>query len=157
MIPHEIPQSNYAHPHNGRGILQIPMTDQYNVPGAQLHLPILVTKGMRQYPYDINAGILQPNEHPSVAYYYNANGQLYLDTQGTHSNLEVTGVGAARSDDAAQQQRNPLRRPLNPPVIPHVQGNCHWCGRTYDEVALDALAAYTAATEFWRDSKRQDN
>ena len=26
--------------------------------------------------------------------------------------------------------------------------NCHWCGRSYDEVALDALAAYTAATEY---------
>ena len=32
--------------------------------------------------------------------------------------------------------------------MPHVQGNCHWCGRTYDEVALDALAAYATATEF---------
>ena len=32
--------------------------------------------------------------------------------------------------------------------MPHVQGNCHWCGRSYDEVALDALAAYTAATEY---------
>ena len=60
---------------------------------------------------------------------------------------DETDVGPARSDNSAQQQRNPLRRQLNPPVMPHVQGNCHWCGRTYDEVALDALAANTAKTE----------
>ena len=60
---------------------------------------------------------------------------------------DETDVGPARSDNSAQQQRNPLRRQLNPPVMPHVQGNCHWCGRTYDEVALDALAAYAAKTE----------
>ena len=101
-----------------------------------------------QYPYDTNPGMLQSNELPNVAYYYNAKGQLYLHTQCTHSNLEVTDVGAARSDDATQQQRNLLRRQLNPPVLPHVQRNCHWCGRSYDEVALDALAAYTAATEY---------
>ena len=78
-----------------------------------------------QFPYNINTGILQPNELSNVAYYYNANGQLYLDTLGTPSNLEVTDVGAARSDDATQQQRNPLRRQLNPPglgelFMPHV-------------------------------------
>ena len=31
---HEIPQSNYAHPHFGRRILQTPMIYQYNMPGA---------------------------------------------------------------------------------------------------------------------------
>ena len=51
---------------------------------------------------DTNPVILQPNELPNVAYYYNANDQLYLNTQGTHSNLEMTDVGAARSDDATQ-------------------------------------------------------
>ena len=29
----------------------------------------------------------------------------------------------------------------------HNLGNFHWCARTYDEVALDALAAYKAVTE----------
>ena len=79
VIPHEIPQSNYAHPHNGRRILQTPMIDKYNVPGAHLNFPNLVTQGMGQYPYDMNTVILLPNELPNVAYYYNANGQLYLD------------------------------------------------------------------------------
>ena len=104
----------------------------------------------------MNAEILQPNELPNVAYYYNANGQLYLDTQGTQSSL---GGGAARSDNATQQQRNILRRQLNqpPPVKTHVQGNCHWCGRTYDEVALDALAAYTTATKYPGETVRDRN
>ena len=125
------------------------MIDQDNVPGAQLRLSNLDTQGIGQYPYDTNAGILQPNELRNVVYYFNANGQLYLDTQGTHTNeyLENTGVDAARSDDATQQQRNPLRRQLNPPVMQHVLGNCHRCGRTYNEVALYALGAYLAATE----------
>ena len=78
---------------------------------------------MGQYPYDINAGILQPSELPNVAYYCNAIGQLYLDTQGTHSNLETFDVGAARCENSTQQQKNPLRRQLNTPVMSHVQGN----------------------------------
>ena len=41
------------------------------------------------------------------------------DTQGTHSNMETADVGPARSDNNAQQQRNPLRRQLNPPVMSH--------------------------------------
>ena len=100
-----------------------------------------------QLPYNPNTEIVQSDGPVNVTYYYNANCQLYLDTQGTHSKMETTEVGPARSDSNAQQQRNPLRRQLNPPVMPHVQGNCHWCGRTYDRVALDALAAYTAATD----------
>ena len=55
---------------------------------------------MGQYPNDINAGILQPSEIPNVAYYYNAKGQLYLDTQVTHSNLETFDVGAARCENS---------------------------------------------------------
>ena len=157
VIPHEIPQPNYAHPYNGRGTLQTPMMNQYSVPGVKLNLPNLVTQGMGQYPYDINAGILQPNELPNVAYYCNANVQLYMGIQGTHSNLETADVGAARGDNSTQQQRHPLRRQLNPPVMPHVQRNCLWCGRTYDEVALDALAAYPAATEYPRETVRDRN
>ena len=113
--------------------------------------------GYDAIPNDTNHGILQPHELPNVAYYYNTDDQLYMDTQGTHSNLEVTDVGAARSDDATQKQRNPLRRQLNPLVMLHVQGNCHWCGRSYDEVALDALAAYTAATEYSGETVRERN
>ena len=100
MIQLDIPQSNYVHLHNGRRILQTPTMDQYNVPFAQLHLPNLVTQNTVQYPKDTNAETLQPNEPPNIAYYYNTNSQLYLDTQGTHSNLEVTDVSAARGDDA---------------------------------------------------------
>ena len=117
LILHEILQSNFAHPHNGRGIMQTPMIDQYIVRGAQLQLPNLVTHVMGQYPYDIKTRLLQPNELPNVVYYYNDKGQLYLDSQGTHSNLEVTGVSAARSDDAAEHQRNPVQKQLNPPVV----------------------------------------
>ena len=156
-IPHEIPQPNYVHPYNKRGILQAPMIDQYNIPGVQSRLPNLTTQGTGHYPYDISAGILPPNERSNVAYYYNASGQLYLDTQGSHSNLDATSGRAARSINAAQQQRNPSRRQLNPPVMPHVQGNCHWCGRTYDEVALDAVAAYTAATDYHGETVRDRN
>ena len=77
---------------------------------------------------------------------------------GTHSNLEVTDVSAARGDDATQQQRNPLRRQLNPPIIkPHVQGNCHRCGRCYNDVDPDAPAAYTAATEYPGETVRDRN
>ena len=100
---------------------------------------------------------MQPDGPVNVAYYYNANGQLYLDTQGTYSNIDTTDVGPARGDNTTQQQRNPLRRQLNPLVMPHVQGNCHWCSRTYDEVALDALAANTAATEYPGETVRDRN
>ena len=82
---------------------------------------------------------------------------MYLDTQGTHSNLETTNVGPVHGDSASQQQRNLPRRQLNPPVMPHVQGNCHWCDRTYDEVALDALAASTTATEYPGETVRDRN
>ena len=112
---------------------------------------------MMQLAYNPSTELLQHDGPVNVAYYYIANGQLYLDTQGTHSNMEMTDVGPARGDNATQQQRNPLRRQLNPPVLPHVQGNCFWCGRTYDEVALDALAAYTAATEYPDETVRDRN
>ena len=157
VIPQEVPPLNYAHPYNGRGILQTPMIDHHNIPGAQVNLPNLATQGVGQYPYDINAVIPPPNEFSKSAYYYNANGQLYLDAQGIHSNLVAATGNSARNDNAAQQHRNPSRRQLNPPVMPHVQGNCHWCGRTYDEVALDALAAYTTATEYPGETVRDRN
>ena len=34
VIQLEIPQPSYAHPNNGRGTLQTPMIDQYNILGA---------------------------------------------------------------------------------------------------------------------------
>ena len=37
--------------------------------------------------------------------------------------MKMTDMGPARGDNATQQQRNPLRRQLSPPVTPHVQGN----------------------------------
>ena len=77
VIPHEIPQPNYAHPFNGRGILQTPMIGQYNVPPVtKFHLPNEATQNVVQYPYNTNAEILQSNEPSNVAYFYNANGQL---------------------------------------------------------------------------------
>ena len=118
------------------------------MPTAQIQLPNLNAQEMVQIPYDPNAEILQSSGPGNVAYYYNAEGQLYLDTQGSHSNLETTSVCPLLGDNAIQQQGILPRRQFNPPVMPHVQGNCHRCGRTYDEVALDALAAYTAVTEY---------
>ena len=112
---------------------------------------------MLQIPYISNAEIQQPSGPGNVAYYCNAVEQLYLDIHGTHSNLEATNVGPVHGDYANQHRRNPTRRQLNSPVMPHVQGNCHWCGRTYDEVALDALAAYTAATEYPGETVRDRN
>ena len=157
VIPHEIPQLNYTRPYNGGGILQTPMVNQYGVPATHFQLPKSAAQNVIQPSYNPSTEILHPDGQVNVAYYYNANGQLYLDTQGTHSNIETTDVGPARNDNSAQQQRNPLRRQLNPPVLSHVQGNCHWCGRTYDEVALDALAAYTATTEYPGETVRDRN
>ena len=157
VIPHEIPQPNYSRPYNGGGILLTPMVNQFGVPATQFQLPNLAAQNMRQPPYNPSTEILQPDGPVNIAYYHNANGQLYLDTQGTHSNMETTDVGPARSGNNAQQQRNPLRRQLNPLVMPHVQGNCHWCGMTYGEVVLDALAAYTATTEYPGETMRDRN
>ena len=157
VIPHEISQPDYTRPYNGGGILQTPTVSQFGMPVAQLHFPNLAAQNMTQPQYNPSTEILHPSGPVNVAYYYNANGKSYLDTQGTHSNIETAGVGPARSDNNAQQQRNPLRRQLNTPVMPHVQGNCHWCGRTYDEVALDALMAYTATTEYPGETVRDRN
>ena len=107
VIPHENPQPNYTRPYNGGGILQTPMVNQFGVQATQFQLPNLAAQNMIQLPYNPSTEILQPDGPVNVAYYYNANGQLYLDTQGSHSNMEATDVGPARSDNNAQQQRNP--------------------------------------------------
>ena len=157
VIPQEIPQPNFARMYNGGGILQTPVMNQYNMPAVQFQLPNPATLDIAQIPFNLNTETLQPNGPGNVAYYYNAERQLYLDTQGTHSILETANVGPVHGDNTSQQQRNPKRRQLNPPVMPHVQGNCHWCGRTYDEVALDALAAFTTATEYPGETVRDRN
>ena len=108
VIPHEIPQPNYTRPCNGGGILRTPTVNQFGVPAHQFQLPNLAAQNMIQPPYNPSTEILQPDGPVYVAYYYNANGQLYLDTQGTHSNMETTDVGSARSDNNAQHPRNPL-------------------------------------------------
>ena len=59
---------------------------------------------MIQPTYNPSTEILQPDGPVTVAYYYNANGQFYLDTQGTHSNMETADVSPARSDNNAQQE-----------------------------------------------------
>ena len=106
VIPQEIPQLDYAHMYNGRGILQTPAINQYNIPTIQPQLPNLNTLDLIQITYNPYAETLQPNGTGSVAYYYNAEGQLYLDTQGSHSNLDTTSVGSVLGDNATQQQRN---------------------------------------------------
>ena len=157
VIPQEIPQIGYANMHNGRGILQTPAISQYNMPNAHLQLPGLNNLNMAQIPNNPNTEAIQLNGPGNVAYYYNAEGQLYLDTQGSHGNLDSTSVGPVHGDNVTQQHWNPPRRQLNPPVMPHVQGYCHRCGGTYDEVALDALAAYTAATGYPGETVRDRN
>ena len=90
-------------------------------------------------------------------YYYNSTGQLYLDPQGTHNNPGVPEIYPTQAYSSMQEQPTHRRMQLNPPVMPHVQGNCHWCGKTSDEVALDALAAYTIATEYPVETVRDRN
>ena len=79
--------------HITRQILQTPMINQYNAPATQFQLPKLATQNMIQHPYNPSTEILQPGGPVNVAYYYNASGQLYLYTQGTHSHMETTDVG----------------------------------------------------------------
>ena len=100
VIPHEIPQPNYTRQYNEGGILQTPMVNQFVVPVTQFQLPSLAAQNMLQPPYNTSTEILRP---VNVAFYCNANGQLYLDTQGTHSYMETTDLGPARSDNNAQQ------------------------------------------------------
>ena len=37
---------------------------------------------------------------------------------------------------------------LFPPVKPNVSGYCHWCGRTFDQYALETLGDYLGATAY---------
>ena len=37
---------------------------------------------------------------------------------------------------------------LFPTVMPNVSGYCHWCGRTFDQVALETLGDYLGATAY---------
>ena len=101
--------------------------------------------------------IQHPGNLDNSGYYYNSAGQLYLDPEGTHNNPGVAEIYPTRAYSSMQEQPTHRRMQLNPPVMPHVQGNCHWCGKTYDEVALDALAAYTIATEYPGETVRDRN
>ena len=37
---------------------------------------------------------------------------------------------------------------LFPTVMPNVSGYCHWCGRTFDQIALETLGDYLGATAY---------
>ena len=101
--------------------------------------------------------IHHPGNLDNSGYYYNSAGQLYLDSQCTHNNPGVAEIYPTRAYSGIQEQPTHRRMHLNPPVMPHVQGNCHWCGKTYDQVVLDALAAYTIATEYPGETVRDRN
>ena len=95
--------------------------------------------------------IQHPDNISSVGFYNNSAGQLYLDLQGVHGYPSVAGTYSSSAHPVFR------RTHLNPPVMLHVQWNCHWCENTYDEVALDALAAYIVASEFPGETVRDRN
>ena len=152
VIPQEIPIANKPHQNNRtRGILQTPLRDQNFNPNTQQH--------MQAIPFQ-HAGIKviqHPGNLDNSGYYYKSAGQLYLDPQGTHNNNGVAEIYPSQAYSSMQEQPPHRRMQLNPHVMPHVQGNCHWCGKTYDEVALDALAAYTISTEYPGETVRDRN
>ena len=86
--------------------------------------------------------------------YYNCAGQLYL---GPHINPSVAGTYPTQNFNNTREQPVYERTQLDPPVMARVQGNCYWCWKTYDEVALDALAANTVATEYPGETVRDRN
>ena len=83
----------------------------------------------------------------NAEYYYNSALQLYLDPQGVYCKPGVTGAYVTQNRNTREQ---PVfkRTQLDPSVMPHVDGNCHWGRQTYEEIALDALAAYTIDREY---------
>ena len=44
-----------------------------------------------------------------------------------------------------------------PPVMPNVAGYCHWCGKTFDQVALETLIHYIQCTEYPDETIRDRN
>ena len=95
------------------------------------------------------ASFQQPNDLADVIHCYYSNGQFYLDSQGAHNSPVPVNENATQLDNQARGQTNfSSRRKNSPPVFSNVQGNYHWCGKTCDEVALDALAAFTTVIEY---------
>ena len=158
VVPQEIPIVNQPHQNNRtRGILQTPLRDQNFNPNTQQHMPILTSRGSIPFQYAGKINIQHPSNLDNSGYYYNSAGQQYLDPQGVHNNPGVAEIYPTQAYSSMQEQPTHRRVQLNPPVMPHVQENCHWCGKTYDEVALDALAAYTIATEYPGETVRDRN
>ena len=158
VIPQEIPIANQPHQNNRtRGTLQTPLRDQNFNPNTQQHMPNLIGREVIPSQHTGITNMQHPGNLGNSGYYYNSAGQLYLDPQGTHNNPGVPAIYPTQAYGSMQEQPTHRRMQLNPPVMPHVQGNSHWCGKTYDEVALDALAAYTIATEYPGETVRDRN
>ena len=158
VIPQEIPIANQPHQNNRtRGILQTPLRDQNFNPNTQQRMSALVGRGTIPFQHAGITNIQHPGNLDNSGYYYNSAGQLYLDPQGVHNNPGVAETYPTQAYSSTQEQPIHRRMQLNPPVMPHVQGNCHWCGKTSDEVALEALAAYTIATEYPGETVRDRN
>ena len=127
VVPQEIPIVNQPHQNNRtRGILQTPLRDQNFNPNTQQHMSTLIGRGAIPFQHAGITHIQHPGNLDNSGYYYNSAGQLYLDPQGVHSNPETYPTQAYNS---MQEQPIHRRMQLNPPVMPHVHGNCHWCGK----------------------------
>ena len=46
---------------------------------------------------------------------------------------------------------------LYPPVMPNVAGYCHWCGKTFDQIAVETLVQYVQHTEYPEETARDRN
>ena len=152
VIPQEIPIANQPHHNNRtRGILQTPLRNQNFNPNTQQHMSSLIGREAIPFQHAGITNIQHPGNLDNSGYYYNSAGQLYLDPQGTHNNPGVAEIYPSQAYSSMQEQPTHRRMQLNPPVMPHGQGNCHWCGKTYD------LAAYTIANEYQGETVRDRN
>ena len=53
------------------------------------------------------------------------------------------------------EERNVYR--LSPTVMPNIAGFCDWCGKTYDQIALEILGEYLLATAYEAETVRDRN
>ena len=66
--------------------------DPYIAPNAQLHMSNFLTQDAIQIQQSRITNTQHPSNLSNDGYYYNSAGQLYLDTQGVHSNSGVAGA-----------------------------------------------------------------
>ena len=158
VIPQEIPIANQPHQNNRtKGILQTPLRDQKFNPNTQQHMSRLIGREAIPFQHAGTTNIQHPGNLDNSGYYYNSAGQLYLEPQGIHTNPGVAEIYPTQAYSSMHEQPTHRRMQLNPPVMPQSHRNCHCCRKTYDEVALDAFAAYKIAIEHPGETVRDRN